>query len=61
MGNALHVYVQGDQWEFMYRSVIDGKESLDEHFLEIEVCTGMREADSDCTHASLNQKCQLLN
>ena len=38
MGNTLHVYVQEEQWEFIYPSAIDGKESetecaiiLDEH------------------------------
>ena len=63
--NSLHVYVQDEQREFIYRSVIDEKESetecviiSDEHPLDIEACTGIREADSDCTHASRSQKRQ---
>ena len=50
---------------YLSRSVIDGKESetecaiiSDEHPLETEVYTGIREADSDSIHASRNQKRQ---
>ena len=64
-GSSLHVYVKEEEWEVIYRSAIDGKESetecaiiSDEHLLEIEVCAGIREADSDCIHASRNQKRQ---
>ena len=65
MGNTLHVYVKDEQWEFFSRIVIYGKESetecaiiLREDPLSSRCAGGMREAGSDCTHGSQNQRCQ---
>ena len=47
IGSILHVYIEEEEWEFISRIVIDGKESETEctinlraHFLEFEVCRG---------------------
>ena len=61
--NILRVYVQEEEWKFVYQDAIDGKVNeterviiLRELSLEIEVCKGMCEAYSDRTHASLDQR-----
>ena len=59
-GHTLHVYAEGEERKIVFfRGVIDGEESETEcdYFagisLEIEVCKGMCDMHSDCTHTSL--------
>ena len=65
--SILHVYVREEEWEVVCRMISLCKESETERVIILrrdpwrsrcaqEFC----EADSDCTHASLNQKCQLF-
>ena len=62
---VLHVCIPEEEWKIVYQNIIDGKENetkctnkLPGLSLEIEVCNGMCEADSDCTRPSLDQERQ---
>ena len=63
--SILHVCVEEEEWEVVSRGAIDGKESETERVIILRghpwssrCATGMCEADSDCTHGSLNQRRQ---
>ena len=59
IGSIVHVYIEEEEWEFIFRDVIDGKESETEcttnlrgHFLEFEVCRGNARSDSSTDRKS---------
>ena len=64
MGTHCTFTLRGKSGRLFFRGVIDGEESETESnsfariYLEIEVCKGMCDMHSDCTHTSLILKRQ---